>query len=177
MSNFVQLLFYAFAGLTVLSAMSILFTRNVLHAAFALLFSFFGVAAIYVFAAADFIGVTQILVYTGGILVIMIFGVMLTNRLDGEAVMTGVYNKWSAYLTAGVLFALLLFGILKANFSAGQWIQNAQEANQPIQTTINLIGIQMMGNFVLPFELMAILLLLALIGSTFLARQWARKEK
>ncbi|MTI32233.1 NADH-quinone oxidoreductase subunit J family protein [Xanthovirga aplysinae] len=171
MGNWVQLLFYAFAGVTVLSALSILFTRNVFYAALLLVVTFFGVAAIYVFAAADFVGVTQILVYIGGILVIMIFGIMLTNRLSGQPVTTGVYNKWSGYLTAIALFMVLFYAIIQANFASLQWVQDAQKTEPPIRATVKLIGIRTMGEFVLPFEVIAVLLLLALIGAAFLARR------
>ena len=74
-------IFYLFAAITVCSAAFVVFTRNVIYSAFSLLFTFFGVAALYVFLSADFIAVTQVVVYVGGILVLLLFGVMFTNSI------------------------------------------------------------------------------------------------
>ena len=87
-------IFYSFAGLTLLSALFILFTRNILYAAFALMLTFLGVAGIFIFLGAEFVAITQVLVYVGGIVILIVFGVMLTNRLKGEKVTTGVYRRF-----------------------------------------------------------------------------------
>ncbi|MFP4094301.1 MAG: NADH-quinone oxidoreductase subunit J [Cyclobacteriaceae bacterium] len=165
------LIFYAFAGLTLLSALMILFTRNVLYAAFSLILTFLGVAALYVFAGADFIAVTQIIVYVGGVLVLMIFGVMLTNKISGKAVVTEGQNHLWAGLISLSFFVLLLLAILQVNFAALGWIQEAK--SQPVLTssTVKPLGILLMSDFVLPFEAVAILLLLALIGAAFIAKR------
>ena len=72
-------LFYAFVGLALTSAVIVVSTRNVVHAAFALMVTLFSVAAFYVFLDADFLAVIQLLVYVGGILVLVLFGVMMTS--------------------------------------------------------------------------------------------------
>src|SRR5690606_28039474 len=102
--TFIENLFYFFACITVLSALMVLWTKNVLYAAFSLIITFMGVAAMYVFAGADFIAVAQILIYVGGILVLIIFGVMLTNRLLGQSVNTESHNRFMGYLIGGVVF-------------------------------------------------------------------------
>jgi NADH-quinone oxidoreductase subunit J len=73
------IIFYIFAVITLGAACIVVFSRNIVRAAFALLFAFFGVAGIYVFLLADFIAITQLLIYVGGILVLILFGVMLTS--------------------------------------------------------------------------------------------------
>ena len=93
-----QLLFYFFAGLVVASALVVLFTRNILNAAFSLIFTFLGIAAIYVLAGADFIAITQIIVYVGGILVLMVFGVMLSTKVEGQAVVSRSNNLFLGVL-------------------------------------------------------------------------------
>ncbi|MDF9801021.1 NADH:ubiquinone oxidoreductase subunit 6 (subunit J) [Catalinimonas alkaloidigena] len=167
-----QIIFYIFAGITVISALMILFTRNVLYSAFLLIVTFLGVAAIYVFAGADFLAITQILVYVGGILVLMIFGVMLTNKISGQAVMTeGQHHFWAALIGLS-LFGLLSYTILQVNFSSLAWIQAARNANEQVQeSTIQRLGILLMSDFVLPFELAGVLLLIALIGAAFIAKR------
>lgn len=172
MITFQQVIFYAFASLTVLSALVILFTRNVLYAAFSLIVTFLGVSAVYVFAVADFIAITQVLVYVGGILVLMIFSVMLTNRIAGQAVTTESHNHFSAGLLGMALLGLLLYGILRTNFASLAWIHEAKATGEIVQdSTISLLGVKLMSEFVLPFEVAAILLLIALIGAAYIAQR------
>lgn len=163
-----QIIFYIFAGITVISALMILFTRNVLYSAFLLIITFLGVSAIYVFAGADFLAITQILVYVGGILVLMIFGVMLTNKISGQAVLTeGQHHFWAA-LVGLSLFGLLAYSILQVNFASLSWLQ---QGNLIEGSTIKTLGILLMSDYVLPFELAGILLLVALIGAAFIAKR------
>lgn len=163
-----QIIFYIFAGITVISALMILFTRNVLYSAFLLIITFLGISAIYVFAGADFLAITQILVYVGGILVLMIFGVMLTNKISGQAVLTeGQHHFWAA-LVGLSLFGLLAYSILQVNFASLSWLQ---QGNLIEGSTIKTLGILLMSDYVLPFELAGILLLVALIGAAFIAKR------
>src|SRR3970040_2568039 len=73
--------FYVFAIVTVASAAAVVLSRSLIYNAFALLFTFFGVAGLYVLLGADFLAATQLLIYVGGILVLLLFGVMLTHKL------------------------------------------------------------------------------------------------
>ncbi|HSQ75876.1 MAG TPA: NADH-quinone oxidoreductase subunit J, partial [Bacteroidota bacterium] len=75
-----DIVFYIFAAITVLSAFVVVFSRNLMYAACSLLFTFFGVAGLYILLHADFLAVTQILIYVGGILVLLLFGIMLTSK-------------------------------------------------------------------------------------------------
>ena len=74
-----SLIFYAFALLTVVSALLVVTVRNIVHAAFSLMITLFGIAGLYVFLQADFLAATQVIVYVGGILVLILFGVMMTS--------------------------------------------------------------------------------------------------
>ncbi|MEK6571394.1 MAG: NADH-quinone oxidoreductase subunit J, partial [Bacteroidota bacterium] len=74
-----DIVFYVFALVTVVSAFVVVFSKNIVHSAFSLLFTFFGVAGLYVLLNADFLAVTQLLIYVGGILILLLFGVMLTS--------------------------------------------------------------------------------------------------
>jgi len=160
--------FYGFAGLIVLSALVILFTRNVLYAAFSLLLTFLGIAAVYVLSGADFLAVTQILVYVGGILVLMIFGVMLTNKIAGQPVRTQHHNQFWGLVVGGTLFYLLAKSILTTNLVATPWMKN----QEMVQTsTVQPLGIQLMSDYIFPFELTGILLLVALIGAAYVAQR------
>ena len=79
-----QIIFFVFAVITVGGALFLLFTKNVFYAAFSLLLTLLGVSGLYVFAGADFLAVSQIMIYVGGILVLMIFGIMLTNNKNTQ---------------------------------------------------------------------------------------------
>ena len=162
------LAFYAFAGLIVLSALVILFTRNVLYAAFSLLLTFLGISAVYVLAGADFLAVMQILVYVGGVLVLLVFGVMLTNRVAGKSVRTQHHNQFWCLLIGGSLFFLLAQTVVQSNLADLPWLK----ASETIKTsTVSTLGIQLMSDFILPFELTGVLLLVALIGSAYVAQR------
>lgn len=167
-----QLLFYFFAALVVASALLVLFTRNVLYAAFSLIFTFLGIAAIYVLAGADFIAITQIIVYIGGILVLMIFGVMLTNKVGNKAVTTRSHNLFWGLLTGAGMLTVLLLVVLGVDYTSLDWIQHAMQQKVPAeQSGVETIGQLLMSRYVLPFELAGLLLLIALIGAAFIAKR------
>lgn len=169
--NFLLIIFYCFAGLMVLSTLVTLFTKNVLYAAFSLIATFFGVAVLYLFAGADFVAITQILVYIGGILVLIIFGIMLTHRISGQPVVTQVHNQILGILIGLGLFGVLAYGILQANLEQLPWIETATTSGNIIQeSTIQALGVLLMSRYIFPFELAALLLLVALIGAAFIAK-------
>lgn len=161
--------FYSFSILAIGAALFILFSRNLVYAAFALFLAFLGIAALYVLAGADFLAVTQIMVYVGGILVLLIFGIMLTHKTNKEAI-SSTPNKveillsrevWGFFVGAG-LFIFLGYVILSAQFKmTGNVISS--------KSTIQTIGVELMTSHLLPFEIAAILLLVALIGAAYLA--------
>ena len=167
----IQIAFYAFAALTLSGGLAVLLTRNVLYAAFFLLLTLLGVAGLFVLASADFLAVAQIMVYIGGVLVLVIFGIMLTHKTGPatdtnsqrpNAVLT-LNRSWVvALLVTGTLFAGLYTLLARANFTL---------LNRPVgwHSTVNTVGIQLMTEYVVPFEITGILLLAALVGATYLA--------
>jgi len=158
-----QGIFYFFAVLSVVSGMFVVFSRNIIYSAFSLLFTFFGVAAIYVFLSADFVAVTQIVVYVGGILVLLLFGVMFTNKIYQVQLKTDVLNFIPGLLVMlATLGALIYTMVYKA-----EWFKADKELTG---TVVEQIGVEIMSNYVLPFEIASIVLLVALIGAAFLAR-------
>ena len=162
-----SIVFYFFAAVTILSALGVLVTRNVLHGAFLLMLCFFCVAALYVHANATFIGVTQLLIYVGGILVLMIFGIMLTNKLKGEALMTESNNVVIGILIGAVFFSLFTYVFLQVKFD---WLQEVAISDGFIE----FIGVNLLTTYLIPFEIAAVLLLVALIGAAVLSER--RKE-
>ena len=157
--------FAAFAGLTVVSALLVVLLRNLLHAAVSLFFCLTGVAALYVLLSADFLAVTQLLVYAGGILVLIIFGVFLTARiyemkfeLQGER----------AHLAVGGLIALSVFGLIAKVVSSTPWNLKETITHQP---SARALGTFFLTKYLLPFELISILLLFVMVGAVLLVRK------
>ncbi len=165
----IDLLFYFFAFITVASAAIVVFSRNIIYSAFSLLFTFFGVAGLYVLLTADFLAVTQLLIYVGGILVLMLFGVMLTNKVVSVDIKTGTMK----ILPAAIITAMIA-GTLLGIFTVTDWKTNPGTASD-ISTTANTIGEMFMTIYLLPFEIASIVLLVALLGAAILARR--DKEK
>jgi NADH-quinone oxidoreductase subunit J len=173
--NPVELIFYFFAVLTVASAAYILFTKNILHAAFALLATFLGIAVLYVLAYADFLAITQIMIYIGGVLILLIFGIMLTHRVEGQDfILSENKNLFFGILIGAVFFSILLFLIIKVNFSGIGWIASSPIHSRP-GSTLGTIGQNLMTDYILPFEAGGIVLLVALMGAAFIAGQELKK--
>jgi NADH:ubiquinone oxidoreductase subunit 6 (subunit J) len=103
--------FYLFAAITVGSAAVVVLARSLIYSAFALLFTFFGVAGLYVLLGADFLAATQLLIYVGGILVLLLFGVMLTHKLYDLDLRSEVTQFLPAAIIVGGLFLLLAWPI------------------------------------------------------------------
>ena len=161
-----SLIFYFFAAITIISAVYLVTTKNIIHSAVSLFITLFGIAAIYVLLYADFIAITQIMVYIGGILVLLIFGIMLTNRITDVDLKTKNLSDIPAAIFVTVLTALLVFILMTTNWKI---------APVPSQenVTINQIGKLLLTDYLLPFEVASIVLLIALIG----AAMYSRKEK
>jgi len=158
-----QIAFYIVAGLTVGGAWIAVSNRNLFHSALGLALSLFGVAVIYFFLEAEFLAVTQLLVYVGAILMLIIFGIMLTAQMADPA--TPGWNKQAA-----VAFAVCLcLGVaLCWTMLQTSWTQ-AGVGQPPVALTV--LGHNLIGLYLLPFELLSLLLVGALVGAVYIARQ------
>ena len=154
--------FWFVIGLTLLSAAIVVLSNQLIYSAMALLVTLFGVAGIYVFLWADFMAGVQLLVYIGGILILIIFGIMLTNRIT--TVHISHSNIQQGY--GGIIVAILM-GFLGWMIVKTPWLQ--QKALEPEQT-VATIGRLILTDYLMPFEVASILLLGALIGAATLSR-------
>ena len=161
-----EIIFIFFALLTLLSAVYMVITTNIIYAAFSLLLTFIGVAALYIFASAEFIGLTQIMIYIGGILILIVFGVMLTNKIGNTPINANSLNIVTGLLLAAGMFTILVNAIMEIDFSKLSWIKNGILITQ---NTTPTIGINLMTQYILPFELIAVLLMVALMGASLIA--------
>jgi NADH-quinone oxidoreductase subunit J len=205
-----DLIFYIFLVVTLGGALVTAFSKNIVYAAFALLFTFFGVAGLYVMANADFLAITQLMVYVGGILILLIFGVMLTNRIASANITMSSGSRWASGLLSLGLFAILCMayfgsGATKtmktpdgkwqtvSNFptyksqpwASSPWNKDANERilnvkygtpeemkkGEGSSGTANEIGKLMLNDYLLPFEIVSVVLLVALVGAAMIARK------
>ena len=172
---FAQILFLLSALITVGCAVGVLVTRNIMHSCVFLLGCLIGMAGLYATLGADFVAVTQIMVYVGGIVILMLFAVMLTGGKDfvskaqnllGLAPTMG--NRWTYSIAIGVAVVFLLTNI--------KLINNVFQAAQPrvigdqFPSTVNQIGHLLIKDHVLAFEISSVLLLGALVGAAIIAR-------
>ncbi len=165
---FYKLIFAGLAGITLASAVVVVSSRNLVRSAFALLFTLGGVAGIYVYLAADFLAATQLLVYVGGILVLILFGVMLTNKIVSVELYQG-----SARVGRSIILFMGLLYVLFSVFFNTEWQLRGRPEMTP---TVKAIGTLFMTDFLLPFEVVSILLLAALIGAVLIARREVRSR-
>ncbi len=158
--------FYMLAGVVVLSAAGVALAPNILYSAFALLGTLAGVAGLYLFMGADFVGIAQLLIYIGGILVLILFAVLLTNRI-GEMNITNV----SAGIIIGAPAAIAVMGLLVKIALGTPW-PVTETASAP--TTARL-GDAFLKEYLMPFEIASLVLLMALVGAMVIARRAARE--
>jgi NAD(P)H-quinone oxidoreductase subunit 6 len=158
-----DLLFYVIAAVTVISAAGVAFSPNIVYSAFSLMGTFMGVAALYVFLAADFVAVVQVLIYVGGILVLTLFAVMLTHRIADVRVSNRSVGRLPALLIIALISGVMAKAVLGANW-------HTVAAGTPAPTTY-AIGNAFLGEYILPFELASVVLLAALIGAVVLSRK------
>ncbi len=162
--------FYGFALMTVASALVVVTVRNIVHAAFSLMVTLFGVAGLYVFLQADFLAATQVIVYVGGILVLILFGVMMTSgRLEMR-----VHIERGQLLLGGVIALMLLMLLLTVIANTPAWKNLTDDGTEFPPTTERIGELILNGPFLLPFEVVSVLLLVALIGAALISRKEVR---
>ena len=165
--DWIKIAFFGFALIVIVSAGGVAFSRKMMYSAFSLLFTFFGVAGLYVLMNADFIAVTQIMVYIGGILILIIFGIMLTSKFTDLQIKSGTTGIVQIVLAS--IATLIGAFFLVTEFVATDWFVSPQ----PIIATnsIEPIGQLLLTKYFLAFQIAAILLLIAFIGAAKIARR------
>ena len=156
-------LFLIIAALVIASGFWVVFSPNLIHSAVSLLFTLFSTAGLYIFLYADFIAATQVVIYVGGILVLIIFGVMLTTRIDTPSIAASSKNQFIGGIGAITICALQLGVIFNTPWHIG--------TDQSSEATVANIGNLLLNEYLLPFEIVSILLLAALMGAALLSRR------
>lgn len=164
------ILFAAIASTTALSALSVVFSRNIVRSALWLLFTLIGVSMLYFLLGAEFVGATQLIVYVGGTMVLVVFGVMLTAQQQFLKIKTRPQEWMVGIILAGALFILLVNTSMK--MGEGKTSPPAEPMPGAGQ-----IGVGFLNTYLLPFEIISVHLLVVLIGAAYLARAKRRKEQ
>jgi len=152
-------LLYLFVGAAIVAPAYMLFTRNIMYAVLCLIVTLMALAGIFVLHAAEFVAVAQLMIYVGGVIVLLLFAVMLTQRIGGKVLQTGIIQRFTGPLAVILLFSLLIPVLM--DFPAGEL--NGTEGN------IQSLGIRLLTDFLVPMEIVAVLLLVVLIGAASIA--------
>tara|TARA_Y100000590_G_scaffold398762_1_gene481413 strand:+ start:403 stop:888 length:486 start_codon:yes stop_codon:yes gene_type:complete len=156
-------LFIMMCALVIASGFWVVFSPSLIHSAVSLMFTLFGTAGLYVFLYADFIAATQVVIYVGGILVLIIFGVMLTNRIEKSSIASSSKNQFIGGMCAFAIFVMLIGVIFNTSWQTGrEYVSDG---------SVSMIGKMLLTEYLLPFEIASILLLAALMGAALLSRK------
>ena len=159
------IMFYLISAFILFTGILAVTTRKIFRSAIWLLFSLIGIAALYFWMKVEFIAAVQIIVYVGGIVVLIIFSIFLTQKSGSEMQMPSFNINLISLVAVLSGFALTTLLIFKNNF--------IPESNQPFNLTVASIGTQMLSTkehgYILPFEVVSILLLAAMIGAIVIA--------
>jgi NADH-quinone oxidoreductase subunit J len=161
------LVFFGLATLVVASAAGVAFSRNILYAGFALLGTLGGIAGLYLYMGADFLGIAQLIIYVGGILVLILFAILLTNKI-GDVRITNL----SVSLPIGGAVAAILLLLLAYVGTQTTW----PETEAVVTPTTARLGDAFLREYLLPFELASVILLMALVGAMVIARRAAKED-
>jgi NADH-quinone oxidoreductase subunit J len=156
-------LFYLFAALTAASALGVVCSRNIVRTAVWLLFALIGVAGLFFLLEAEFLAAVQIVIYAGGTLILIIFGVMLTSKSPFSRFEPKAGEVVVAVSVAIVLFAALVLAIRAADFRP-EWLETRQKY------PVGALGQALLGDYLVPFELASVVLLVVMIGAAYLAK-------
>ena len=157
-----DLVFLGLAAFTLLSAAGVSFSRKIIYSGFSLLGTLAGTAGLFVMLSSDFVAVTQILIYVGGVVILVLFAIMLTSRIGDVKLTNQSLNYKVAVPIVGGL-ALFLISLL----GSGDWLQK-EEAYQSMTAPI---GNALLKEYLLPFEVISIVLLGALVGAVVIVRR------
>lgn len=172
-----QLVFYIISAIALISSLLVVSIKNFVRSVFLFFITMLGMAGLFVFALADFVAITQLVIYVGGVLVLMIFAFLLSNKqlLNNPEIVnssSGAFKNLPAIFVAVSFAALLIITFSSLNPSAFAWIAAAEHNTfKPTDNTIHYLGINIITRYLLPFEIISVLLLMALIGAAHLARK------
>lgn len=167
MNILIMVIFLVLSAFTLASGLMVVTVKNIIHSALWLIASFFSVAALYLLMEAEFIAIVQVLIYVGAISILILFAIMLTRHVTGEGVRQLYQRWWIAMIVAAALFGLLIVPTV-SNYGWNTVPPSAPDQPAALSSSVQ-IGTAFMREYLLPFEIASILLLVALIGAIVIA--------
>ena len=164
-------LFYLFAATAAVSAGGLVLSRNIVRSAVCLLFTLAGVGGLYFLLSAEFLAAVQLVVYAGGTLILIVFGVMLTSKSPFRRYEPKLVEVIVATVIASVLLIALVLAVRSTPFPAAAADVAAGEQRYPLTR----LGQALLGDYLLPFEIVSVLLLVVMIGASYLAKARRRE--
>jgi NADH:ubiquinone oxidoreductase subunit 6 (subunit J) len=155
-------LFIILGSCAVISALFVVIGRNLFHSAMMLGAFLLSVSGLYFLLDADLVGIMQVFVYIGGVMVVLLFGIMLTSQIANMRQVSGIQQRLSSDVAVVVLIAFIATILIGSRFTVS--------TASPVKNTLPMIGKLFMTNYILPFETISVLLLAALIGAIVIAR-------
>ncbi|MDM5309024.1 NADH-quinone oxidoreductase subunit J [Peribacillus frigoritolerans] len=156
----------AFTGLALVAIVGgvlLITLTKVVHMVIALVFTFLGIAGIYMLLSAEFVAIVQILIYSGAITIVMLFGIMLTKHQENDAPAKGGWGNFSLLAAIAGFAVAVYLGIYNLDIPVQPTALHEENTKQ--------IGIELFSKYVIPFEVMSVLLLVALVGAIVLAKK------
>jgi NADH:ubiquinone oxidoreductase subunit 6 (subunit J) len=166
--TFPDLIFFFLAALILSCGSIVVFSKNIVHSGFSLLGTFAGVAGLYGLLSANFVAAVQILVYAGGVLIVILFAIMLTRGIQDAR-----NSNPSTGLIPAILIGLIVAGILIVIAIGFPW---KTKSITEIGSTVPSIGHALLDRYLIPFEILSVLLLAVLIGAVMLVRKEIKTE-
>lgn len=156
----------AFIGLALVAIVGgvlLITLTKVVHMVIALVFTFLGIAGIYMLLSAEFVAIVQILIYSGAITIVMLFGIMLTKHQENDAPAKGGWGDFSLLAAIAGFAVAVYLGIYNLDIPVQPTALHEENTKQ--------IGIELFSKYVIPFEVMSVLMLVALVGAIVLAKK------
>jgi len=163
------IIFNVFVLMAIIPSLWVALSSNIVHAAFSLLFTLFGIAGLFVLLGADFVGVVQVIIYIGGIMVLIIFGVMMTQGARLSPLSVNLPGRLLAAGLTGIILAVLMV-------AATHFLWPVGSAPPPPTPASQAIGNLLLGKYLIPFEVASLLLLAALVGAVLIVRHSVRSD-
>jgi NADH-quinone oxidoreductase subunit J len=155
--------FYLLAGIIVIGGILVVSLRNLFHCALSLLLTLLGIAGIYILLSAEFVAAVQVLIYCGGVVVLLLFAIVLTERIKGKGIRQVNKQVFLSLLSVILLFLIISSVIVKTNFPVSKM--------QIVADSTSRIGEILLKNYILPFELASVLILVGIIGAIIFIKE------
>lgn len=167
----ITVIFYILSAITLGTALLTVLSRNPIHSAMYMILCFFSIAGHYLLMNAQFLAVVHIIVYTGSVMILLLFTLMLLNLNKKHESMKGAFGKITAVLASGLMALVLLATFLKAQPTLEQY----QESGVDFQS-VKVLGNVLFSDYLVPFEFASVLLLLAMIGVVMISKKDVKRD-